>query len=221
MCARFTLMMPSWQDVWKLLRFEFRDEDAALYRPRYNVAPTNVHWILVHADGRRLMTRAKWGLVPRWAKDDKLASRTINARLETLPEKPAYRGAYKDRRCVVPADGFYEWTGPEGDRQPLWIHRKGGGLLLVAGLYEDWNDPTSGPVRTFTIVTREAAGAVREVHDRMPLLLRDDAVDAWIAPGPAPEADAIALPVEELEMRRVSKRVNSPRNDDPGCVEPV
>jgi putative SOS response-associated peptidase YedK len=221
MCARFTLTMPRWRDVWRLLRFEYRDEDAAVYRPRWNVAPTNVHWILVHSEDRRLMTRAKWGLVPRWAKDDKLAARTINARLETLATKPAYRAAYRERRCLVPADGFYEWTGPEGDRRPLWIHRSDGGLLLIAGLYEDWNDPESGPVRTFTIVTREAGGALRDVHDRMPLILRDDAADGWLTPGPPPGPEALALPVDALEMRRVSKHVNSPRNDDPRCVEPI
>ena len=220
MCARFTLMMPSWQDVWKLLRFEFSEEDAAAYRPRYNIAPTSQHWVMIRGNDKRMMTRAKWGLIPRWAKDAKLASKMINARLETVAEKPAYRSAYKDRRCIVPADGFYEWTGPEGDRQPLWIHPKSGGLLLIAGLYEDWNDPANGPVRTFTIVTRDAEAPIRTVHDRMPLLVREDAVDAWIGPG-APDAVALALPTDALDLRRVSKRVNSPRVDEPSLVEPV
>ncbi|MBI1848792.1 MAG: SOS response-associated peptidase [Planctomycetes bacterium] len=220
MCARFTLMMPSWQDVWKLLQFEYREEDAAAYRPRYNIAPTSQHWVLFRANDKRMMTRAKWGLIPRWSKDAKLASRMINARLETVAEKPAYRSAFKDRRCIVPADGFYEWTGPEGDRQPLWIHPKEGGLLLIAGLYEDWNDPANGPVRTFTIVTRDAEEPIRAVHDRMPLLVRDDAVDAWIGPG-TPDAAALAMPTEALDLRRVSKRVNSPRVDEPSLVEPI
>jgi putative SOS response-associated peptidase YedK len=241
MCARFTLMKPSWADVWKYLHFEYRDEDADVYRPRWNVAPTNEHWIVQREAAKspegedagapaaispppvhRIASRARWGLVPSWAKDPAIAARLINARGETLGEKPAFRAAYRHRRCVVPADGFYEWTGPKADRRPIWIHPPDEGLLLLAGLFEDWVDRSTGEVRrTFTIVTREATGAMRSVHDRMPALLRDDAIDPWLAAGPAPALEAVSLAPEGFEFRPVSKRVNSPRNDDPSLVEAV
>ena len=130
----------------------------------------------------RELLPAKWGLVNSWAKDAKRAAAQINARAETLESRPAFKSAFAERRCVVPADGFFEWTGPKTARQPLWFHRPDGGLLLFAGLYEYWQ-PTPGEwERTFTIVTTEANKLMEPVHDRMPVILADDAVDAWLLP---------------------------------------
>jgi putative SOS response-associated peptidase YedK len=201
--------------------------DAAMlegYRPRYNIAPTDPHWILrVKYEDRELLP-AKWGLVNSWAKDAKRAASQINARAETLQSRPAFKGAFAERRCVVPANGFFEWTGPKTARQPLWFHRPDRGLLLFAGLYEYWQ-PTPGQwLRTFTIVTTDANKLMEPVHDRMPVFLVDDAVDAWLLPKQEPgllHELLVPAPEDLLVATPVSTRANSVKNDDPGVLEEV
>lgn len=168
MCDRFTLTE---KDPAQLAPELGVDTDAFVdYRPRYNIAPTDPHWIMrVKYEDRELLP-AKWGLVNSWAKDNKRAAQQINARAETLESRSAFKEAFQKRRCVVPADGFFEWTGPKTARQPLWFHRRGGGLLLFVGLYEYWQPQPEQWERTFTIVTTDANDLMRPVHDRMPVI---------------------------------------------------
>jgi putative SOS response-associated peptidase YedK len=188
-------------------------EGAALYRPRYNVAPTDLHPIVRLADGRRLLQRARWGF-PGGAGRPTL----INARSETAPFRDRFREAFVNGTCIVPADGFYEWSGPSDGRRPFWIRRADGRLLLLAGLWEDQPAPDGGRARHFTILTTAANPTVARIHDRMPVVLAPEQAAGWLAGGshrelgPAPEG--------VLEARPVSRRVNSVRNDDPGCLAP-
>ena len=150
MCARFTLTYSRTQLAEALAIAE-----AVLsgYEPAYNIAPTEAHWIVREKYEEREVLPARWGLVNSWAKDRKSAYKQINARAETVDTLPAFREAFKERRCIVPADGFIEWTGPNESRQPLWFHRDDGGLLLFAGLYESWQPSPNQWERTFTIIT--------------------------------------------------------------------
>ena len=183
----------------------FEPQLAADYRPRYNVAPTDRHPVL-RADegGRRRLELAHWGFNPTVQGRGPL----INARAESAPFKDAFRAAYVGGRCVVPADGFYEWQTTRDGRQPLWFHRSDGRLLLMAGLWEDGR---------FTVLTTGPNELVRPIHDRMPALLTDEEAAAWLA---AP-SQRLLHPAPEglLEARPVSSRVNSVRNDDPQCLE--
>lgn len=225
MCGRFTLTIPDYDTLADALGVTADPAQAALYRPRYNVAPTDPHWIVRVKEGRRQLLPAKWGLVNSWAKDASGAARQINARAETVPTRPAFRDAFEKRRCVVPTDGFFEWIGDKGARRPVWFHPPAGGLLLLAGLYESWRDPvTDAWQRTFSIVTVGANELVAPVHDRMPAVLVGGAVQEWMAsPGDSDhlarlEALLAPAPLGTLAATPVSSRANSVKNDDPACL---
>lgn len=223
MCGRFTLKYPDLETLAEDLGVPL--ESLALYRARYNIAPTDEHLIVRAPHEDREVTLAKWGLVNFWAKDGKGAARQINARSETIETSRAFREAFQRRRCVVPADGFFEWTGPKEDRQPLWFHRPDGKLFFFAGLYESWRPKPTEWQTTFTIVTTDSNELIRPFHDRMPVVLSDEEVDDWLFPGqedmallrrmldPAPEGALVFTPV--------SKRANSVKNDDLGVLEPA
>jgi len=236
MCGRFTLGIENQEILAKLLGVE---ADAFLqqhYRPRYNIAPTDDHWLLRVKAEQRELPPAKWGLVNSWAKDAKRAARQINARAESIDTRSAFREAFKTRRCVVPADGYYEWTGAKDSRQPHWFHRPDRGLMLLAGLYESWwpdpgselstsdrnkNRPDSEkrPQRTFTIITTDSNALSQPIHDRMPVILPDeDAVDAWMFGEIDPDRLKDLLrpaPDGYLAVSRVSQLANSVKNDGP------
>ena len=181
MCGRFTLTVHQLGDVAEQLGASIDPELLEQYHPRYNVAPCESHWLLRSKAGRREVIPADWGLINHWSKDARVAYQQINARMETLAERPTYRDAFRSRRCVIPADGFYEWRGPKGAREPLWFHPPEGGLLLFAGLYEGWVDPVTGEVmKTFTIVTSPPNELVRPIHDRMPAIVPTDRLDEWL-----------------------------------------
>lgn len=152
--------------------------------PRYNVAPTAESYIVLDSEGTRAVDVARWGLVPSWSKDTSRGSRMINARSETVAEKPAYRSAFKRRRCLVPVDGYYEWqvapAGARAPKQPFFIHAKGHELLALAGLYEDWHGP-DGSIRTFTVLTQEPPSWLGRIHDRMPVIVQDDDWQQWLS----------------------------------------
>lgn len=194
-------------------------EALTFYRPRYNIAPTSEHFVLRMEHEERELLRARWGLVNSWAKDAHAAGRQINARAETVDTRPAFRSAFRHRRCAVPADGFFEWTGPKERRRPIWYHRPDGQLLLFAGLFEFWNAGPEEWEATFTIITTAANRLVSEVHDRMPVILSPGAVDEWIDPaqGDAALLKGLLVPAPEglLVGRPVSPRLNSPRYDSP------
>ena len=229
MCGRFTLTTKDFDAMATQLGAAVLQEHAERYRPRYNVAPTDEHWILRTKQEQRQLLPARWGLVNSWAADAKGAFKQINARAETAMKRSAFREAYVRRRCAVPADGFFEWMGQKDARRPIWFHDPKGEMLLFAGLYESWRDPASAAWhRTFTILTVPANEVVAPVHDRMPVILPAGAVDDWLYVPPS-NAEAQAARVatllapaaaDVLVPTPVSSRVNSVANDDPGCLEP-
>ena len=208
MCGRFTLTE---RDLVKLARVLGAELDAALaaeWRPRFNVAPGSLALLVREParGGARRLERARFGL-PGVG----LAKLTFNSRIETAFEKRAFRAAWATRRCVVPADGFYEWGGRPGARRPVWFHDPDDRPLLFAAL---WGEGDGGQL-AFSILTTAAAGPVAALHGRMPVIVPEGGVDAWLRDGraPPPPADAIV-------GRPVSDRVNAIANDDPGCLEP-
>jgi len=198
-------------------------------QPNYNVAPTQeMPVIVVHEDERHIKKR-HWGLVPFWAKDIAIGSRMINARVETLSSKPAFKAALKHRRCLIPANGFYEWFGKAGSKQPYYFHLPPGEPFAFAGLYESWEDkeapPGSGPYKSCTIITTEASESVKDIHNRMPLILKPEAYDAWLEPDNK-EITKIEMLlktayVKELKRYPVSKLVNQVGNNKKECMEPI
>jgi putative SOS response-associated peptidase YedK len=221
MCGRFTLTRRDGNSLAGELGVP--PESLAGWRPRYNIAPLQLHFVVAAEFERRKAIPARWGLVNRWAKDAGQASKCINARCETLESRPAFRDAFRKRRCVIPADGFFEWTGPKSARRPLWFHREDGGLLLFAGLHEAWQASPGQWETTFTIITTSANAAIAPYHDRMPVILGDSAADEWIDPtGPDPLALKHLLapaPDDLLAARAVSPKVNSSKIDSPELLE--
>lgn len=198
------------------------------YSARYNIAPTQFAPILrLGDDGARELVPAKWGLIPSWAKDANIGNRMINARAETAAEKPAFRTAMKRRHCIVPASGFYEWQKIEGSKtkQPWYIHRADPAPLALAGLWEIWKDghPQGNTIESFTILTTEANGLMRPLHDRMPVILEPEEIDRWLDPDTHPNiVTALLDPAANgvLDAHQVSTRVNSPKNDDAALIDP-
>ncbi len=225
MCGRFTLAKQDRVSLASELGVPLGQLPEDDYRPRYNIAPTNSHWIMRMEYEDRELLRARWGLINHWAKDAKIGYKQINARSETLEKRPAFRDAFKKRRCAVPADGFFEWTGPKEQRQPIWFHRPDGGLLLFAGLYESWQPAPGDWEPTFTIITTDANATLVPVHNRMPVILPDEVVDDWLHPRQNDLAalSGLLVPARDgvLVGTPVSLRVNSVKNDDPACLEPV
>lgn len=193
---------------------------------RYNIAPTQpIPIVREAANGGREMVLVRWGLVPGWSKGPDSRYSMINARAETVAEKPAYRNAFRYRRCLVPANGFYEWrAGPTG-KQPMALRPADGGVLALAGLWEHWQDAGGNELESCTIVVRPADDQVRAVHDRMPLIVSPDAFGVWLdrrAQNPAAIGTLIAAQQPpRLTIYPVSRQVNRPTNDSPALVEPV
>lgn len=224
MCGRFV----SASDPDGLVRFFVVDERKTdALPPSYNVAPTDPVYAVAEHDDRRYLVTFRWGLIPSWADTRKQAATMINARVETVADKPAFREALRRRRCLIPADGFYEWrTDDAGAKVPYFISARGGGPLAFAGLWETWRDPASDDaarVRTCTIITRPAEGPVTALHDRMPLALPPQAWDAWLDQESPPGSVGAALDSEPpaLEFHAVSPRVNAVRNNDADLIRPI
>jgi putative SOS response-associated peptidase YedK len=219
MCGRFTLTWDPWRRVADRLGLVADAELAGGYRPRWNIAPTDEHLIVTSRFERRIAQRARWGLVNRWARDAKRAAQAINAKAETLDKLPSFREAFLQRRCVIPADGFYEWTGPKERRQPFWIHPPSGGLILFAGLYESWYPEPKRGALTFTIVTCAANALIGTIHDRMPVILDERGAEDWMnprEPNPVSLKRLLGPTLESaLEMRPASPLANSVKNDGP------
>lgn len=217
MCGRFTNLL-SWREIVELYGITNTDFRPNL-APRYNVAPSQD--VPIVRAGRELAV-VRWGLIPFWAKDEKIAWRTINARAETVAEKPAFRAAFKARRCLVPASGFYEWQARgKGPKQPWYITGRDGRPLAFAGLWERWRGP-DGTVESCTIIVTQANEFMRRLHDRMPVILDAADFDAWLDPD-AGDGRALLRPCpdEWLEAWPVSTHVNRPQNDDERCIAPV
>jgi putative SOS response-associated peptidase YedK len=231
MCGRYAFYTPM-EAVVRLFRVsEIHAHEIA---PRYNIAPTQESPIVrlspfldagEHGAPPRELALARWGLVPFWAKDVKIGNRQINARAETVAQKPAFRAAFRQRRCLVPADGFFEWQKTAAGKQPWYIRAVGGQPLALAGLWELWDPPEGGaPLASYAIITTNGNAFMQPLHDRMPVVLTAAAQDAWLDPAtPAPELQALLAPAPEdyLEAWPVSRRVNSPFNEEPSLLDPV
>jgi putative SOS response-associated peptidase YedK len=221
MCGRFTLTRQDRRELAQLLGVD--EDELRDYRPRYNIAPTDPHFIVTSKYESRMSRTASWGLVNSWATDNSRASQCINAKAETLEERRAFREAFLQRRCVVPADGFYEWRGPKAQREPLWIHPADGGLLLFAGLYEAWQPKRGKQQWTFTIITSAANALLKPIHDRMPVILDDRDAEDWMNPNEAQPARLKRLlapaPEEKLCITPASPLVNSVKNDGPELLD--
>lgn len=221
MCGRYSLTSPE-----EALRRLFGYEGPALnIPPRYNVAPSQEMPVVKHnaEKGRGLVTM-RWGLIPSWADDEKISYKMINARGETVAEKPSFRAAFKARRCLVPADGFYEWHAEGGVKQPYRIAYEDNRPFAFAGLWEVW-EGADGPVRSYTIVTTDANDALKDIHHRMPVVIEPESFGAWLDAEATAKEDALAL----LETRdypglrpyKVSTEVNNVKNDTAALLEPV
>ena len=219
MCGRFSLytLVEMLIDVFDLSPI------ALDVKPRYNIAPTQPVAVLTNQRPRDLQF-FRWGLIPPWAKDPSVGAKMINARGESLAEKPSFRSPYRARRCLVLADGFYEWRKEGRTRIPHYFHLNSGEPFAMAGLWEEWKDPAGELVPSCTIITTEANETVRPIHHRMPVILPRAAHERWLDPAPlAPvKLDSLLLPYPALKLgvTQVSARVNSVANDDPGCVQP-
>ena len=221
MCGRYSLTTAP-----EALRRLFDFDTTPNLQPRYNIAPTqSAPVVRPAANGGRELAMLRWGLIPSWAKEASIGNKMINARSETVAEKPSFRSAFRHRRCLVPADGFYEWRREGEIKQPYRIGMKGGAAFAFAGLWESWPGNDDDAVETFTILTTEANRRLGPIHARMPVILAPDAYDAWLAAESGSRDDALGLlrPFAEAPMAfyRVSTRVNSPRNDDPDCLAPI
>jgi putative SOS response-associated peptidase YedK len=224
MCGRFVAAT----DPDGLVRFFTIDERKTDdLPPSYNVAPTDPVYAVAAVDNRRYLVSFQWGLVPHWADSPRKAATMINARAETVASKPAFRDAVRRRRCLIPANGFYEWTkGAGGRKVPHYITPDDGQLLAFAGVWETWRDPAapqSPPLRSCTIITRSAEGPVTELHDRMPLALTPDLWSLWLSS--ATEAGEVTAMLHAepppLQFREVSPRVNTVANNDAQLLEPA
>lgn len=219
MCGRYVLHH---SDAELTLRFAVEHSDLT-FATSYNAAPTQVRPVIVARESLRQVLECRWGLVPGWAKDPAIGNRMINARAETVREKPSFRTAFARRRCLVPASGFYEWQRLGEQRIPTYVARKDGEPFAMAGLWEQWGGQQGTMLNTFTILTVGPNAVMAPIHDRMPAILSRDDENAWLAGADLAEIHALLRPYPDdlLAARTVSRRVNSPANNDATCIAAV
>lgn len=224
MCGRFVQNIP-----FETLRHNFNIRATASdIIPNYNVAPTQEILTIIKHDNVNKLEKLHWGLVPFWAKDISIGSRMINARAETASSKPSFRNAFKKRRCLIPADGFYEWKGEKGNKQPYYVFTPSGEPFAFAGFWESWTDKESDEESVYkscTIITTAASESIREIHHRMPVILDPDFYEKWLnAEIQDPKELEIILRdgvIHEMKYYPVSTFVNSVKNNDPNCIKPI
>jgi putative SOS response-associated peptidase YedK len=219
MCGRYASTLPPEMmvELYRLLK-------SVDIVPRFNIAPTQPIVAIWEAEGQREARFARWGLVPGWVKDPREFPLLVNARVETMAEKPAFRDALKHGRCIVPASGYYEWhTNPNRSKQPYYITMADDQPMALAGLYASWMGPNGEEIDSVATITVPANGQLAEIHDRMPAILRGKAIEDWlnVRDVRAGAAGQLALPLEDgaVKFHPVSTRVNSAREDDPGLIE--
>ena len=220
MCGRYTLA-PG-QGTWEFADIRIQWDGA----PRYNVAPSQCAPVIITERGIPVLREMRWGLVPSWATDPKIGFSLVNARSESVATKPAFRGAFRHRRCLVPADGFYEWQTVDKQKRPWRFIRPDRRPFAFAGLWECWTDPMhSGEIlETFALLTTLPNETVVPVHDRMPVILENDGIGPWLEPStPVPTLIGLlrSYPADRLIRYRVSERVGNPRNDGADCIDPI
>ncbi|MDD5409795.1 MAG: SOS response-associated peptidase [Methylobacter sp.] len=220
MCGRFAL----YSDPFTLAR-RFEAEALPELRPHYNIAPTQSIPIVREEEGKRRFALARWGLIPHWAKDIKIGYSTINARAETVADKPAFRNAFRHRRCLIPADTFYEWQAIAGSKvkQPWLIALRDREPMAFAGLWERWRSPEGEELESCSIIVTDANEIIRPIHERMPTILAPEDWDAWLETDAKDAGSLQSLlkpyPAEDMTAWPVSTKVNSPRNDSVECME--
>ncbi|MBD2462653.1 SOS response-associated peptidase [Oscillatoria sp. FACHB-1407] len=221
MCGRFSL-----GQTGKAIAETFQLSVEPDVMPRYNIAPTQpAPVVLAMADEPRHFQLLYWGLIPSWAKDPKMGARLINARAETVAEKPSFRAAFKRRRCLVVTDGFYEWQRSDTGKQPYYFQMRSHQPFAFAGLWEHWQGADGSEIDSCTILTTEANDLLSSIHDRMPVILHPQDYDLWLDPDmqQTDRLEALLQPYDTDPMMSypVSPRMNSPKYDDPTCVEPI
>lgn len=221
MCGRYTLIrLADFTDMFPWIRSPDHVPPS-----RYNIAPTQAVAVVPNLAEPKVEL-FQWGLIPYWAKDPSIGNRMINARAETLAEKPVFRNALKRRRCLIPADGFYEWKkSSDASKTPMYIRMKSGKPFAFAGLWERWNSPDGSEVRSCTIITGKPNELIREIHDRMPVILPAAQYRQWLDPvemsGEQIGQILQPYPAAEMEVHAVSRLVNNPKADSPQCIEPA
>lgn len=218
MCGRFVITSPP-----AALRQIFGYVEQPNFPPRYNIAPTQPVPVVILENGGRHFRLMRWGLIPAWVKDPRKFTLLINARSETIRDKPAFKNAIKRRRCLIPADGYYEWQDAGGRKRPFFIHRRDGSPVGFAALAETWMGPNGEEMETATIVTTNANSTLRPLHDRMPVVVPPDAFDLWLNTGEVDDktAEGIIRPAPEnlLLRHEVSTAVNRTANDNPTLID--
>ncbi|MBL8828450.1 MAG: SOS response-associated peptidase [Planctomycetaceae bacterium] len=217
MCGRFTLRYSATAFAQQLGLF-----DVPAFEPRYNIAPTQSIAVIRNHDGQRQAADLHWGLIPSWADDPSIGNRMINARGETVASKPSFRSAFKQRRCLILADGFYEWQKLGKAKQPYYFTLRDGGVFAFAGLWEHWKRD-SVTIDSATIITTEANDLLRSIHERMPVILRPEAYQRWLDPklSDAGELESLLKPysADEMQSTPVGTWVNSPSHEGARCVQ--
>ncbi len=220
MCGRYTLRASPQQ-----IAIVFHFDAAGEWRPRYNIAPTQIAPVVrASAGGKPEYAELRWGLIPSWASDRSIASQMINARSETAATKPAFREAMRRRRCLIPADGFYEWQKQGKQKQPYFIHRSDEAPFAFAGVWESWLDEKHQPLETFTILTTVANDQLRPLHERMPVILREENYSEWLDPELTDAKSLeplLSVQPPSLVLQPIGTHVNSVANDDATCIAPA
>ncbi len=224
MCGRSSLTKTE-KELEERFRATFYSDELERYNPlpNFNVAPTHMHPVITQEEPRAIHLY-RWGLIPHWAKDIKIGYKLINARLESIEEKPSFRQAFHKRRCIVPFDGYYEWQNTPEGKIPYRIRLKNTDIFTIAGLYEHWKSPLGEWIHSFTLITHEADPTIRHLHDRQPLILLPEEESLWLD-ADIPSKDLLtqlsSIPAEYYDWYRVSTRVNHVRENDPGLIEAV
>ena len=219
MCGRYTLKTPAGVLTE---RFDIEESSTSI-TSSYNIAPTQQVATVLAENGKRKLEMLHWGLIPSWAKDPEVGNRMINARAETVAEKPSYRKAFQERRCLILADGFYEWQKTDNGKQPFYIRMEDESPFALAGLWESWRNGRE--IRSCTIITTAPNELAASIHNRMPVILHPEDYDMWLDPDFDEREPLTSLlkpfPAEAMEAYPVSRRVNNPANNDAGVVEPA
>lgn len=222
MCGRFTLTVDPSELKEAFEHYTFPSQ----FVPRFNIAPTQPV-LAIPNDAKNAADFFVWGLIPSWAKDPSVGNKLINARGETVAEKPSFRASFKNKRCLILADGFYEWKATPGTKTktPYFIHMKDRGAFAFAGLWDEWHSPDGGSLSTCTIITTEPNDLMSALHNRMPVILDAKDYDRWLDPAPQTPENLLPLvkpfPADRMSAYAVSTLVNKPGNDRPECVVPV
>lgn len=220
MCGRFTLRAPAVR-----VKSEFGLEEVPSLEARYNIAPTQSVLAVRQIADEREAVMLKWGLIPSWAKDSSIGAKLINARSETVGEKPSFREAFKRRRCIIPADGFYEWQRTGGRKQPYYFSLKDGHMFGFAGLWEKWRTPDGESLETCSILTTEANEVLSTVHDRMPVILHTESYELWLDDDARKQDLRRELlrpyPASGMTVYPVSTSINSPQHQGAELVKPI